>query len=116
MGTQLSSNNLKRSEEIDIEKIHVGSDDIATHLPIYYIAQRPSKYEIMLAEQSWKMISEDLAPNFLYNIENMTRNSFRFISCIEWFEHLFFKKLFEALPVSMVANTRYWFIIHFLCC
>lgn len=64
-------------------------------MPLYYTEERLRFQDVYDARVSWDMIMKDCSPQF-----DFERFSLPFATCREWFEHLFYERLFDIHPFS----------------
>lgn len=70
-------------------------------MPLYYTEDRLRFQDVYDARVSWDMIMKDASPQFDYE-----RLSLPYANCREWFEHLFYERLFDIHPVSILETNR----------
>lgn len=65
--------------------------------PVYFMEGTLSDEELKVAEDTWTMILNDKAPQYL---EKRNSPSFLYANCIMYFYSLFYTRLFDVHPVA----------------
>lgn len=80
-------------------------------MPVYYIKDTLTLDEILMAKSSWENILNGVSKDF-YNYKAKCRfEDFSYISPLEWFQDLFYKRLFDVHPVSFYHFTKFNFFV-----
>lgn len=74
-----------------------GEEIVKLMFPVYYMEAELSDEELKNAEESWGMILNDTAPQYL---EKRNSPTFLYSNCIMYFYSLFYARLFDVHPVA----------------
>lgn len=72
-------------------------------MPVYYTEVAPTPHEIDLALTSFNHIRDDTSTRY---IEMRKDPNFRFDSCLKWFYHKFYERLFDVQPQTRVMFSK----------
>ena len=70
-------------------------------LPVYYDIGNLSTADVELAKITWDHIAYDTAPFYVEKIENKDFLK-KYPTCIDWFTDIFYERLFDIHPVSVL--------------
>lgn len=78
-------------------------DSIRLIMPVYYTEAAPTPYEIDLALHSFNHIRDDTSTRYF---EMKADPKFLYDSCLEWFYHSFYERLFDVQPQTRVLFSK----------
>lgn len=99
------------NNNINAFAIDVDEKVVRIMLPVYYHSAPLTAGEFALARNSWSMIITSSSPIFVKNILKGL-DQFPFFSCEEWFQELFYGRLFDVHPVrrdEFVSLNEFFF-------
>ena len=70
--------------------------------PVYFVDEPLTVEEVALASHSWELIGDDLSPQWLKMKTEGAAQTVKYRGCQEWFQTIFYERLFDVHPVSLI--------------